>query len=249
MGRVKGDLSHGGGRCPSRIKGNLQRPNWDHQRRGKKKIAKANRGEIIKVAKKTKEKIRNSDLPKSKKESLIRDINRKIGHLRSPEGAIVKHYNKLAKFIEKGRRIVNQNINTKNTNTNSVNVNAGPGAPKVDGPPISATDKGVREANKPAAVREQESVQNNASSSGKSKKKEGHSKAFKNFKPEEFAELMTKDPQAAMDQLEKMGPEEMGLAMTMAQQHLQKINRMIQAYSNMSKMVHNTQSAVIRNLQ
>jgi hypothetical protein len=60
---------------------------------------------------------------------------------------------------------------------------------------------------------------------------------------------MSNDPQAAMEELQKLPPKERGMALQAINTQLQQINQMFSMMSNMMKSLHDTAKAAINNMR
>ncbi len=67
--------------------------------------------------------------------------------------------------------------------------------------------------------------------------------------PEELVDLLATDPQAFMDELSDLSPEDRNAMMMTVQTQLQQINQMFQMASQFSQAMHQTQTAVIQNMR
>lgn len=67
--------------------------------------------------------------------------------------------------------------------------------------------------------------------------------------PEEMVNLLSNDPEAFMDQLSDLDPEDRNSMMMAVQTQMQQINQMFQMASQFSQAMHDTQSAVIQNMR
>lgn len=66
---------------------------------------------------------------------------------------------------------------------------------------------------------------------------------------DEMVELMSNDPDAFMEEMSDLAPEDRMLAMNTIQQQLQEMNQMFQMMSQFSQAIHDTQKAVIQNMR
>jgi hypothetical protein len=66
---------------------------------------------------------------------------------------------------------------------------------------------------------------------------------------EELVNMLSTDPDAFMEEMQNLDPEERGATMMMVQQQLQQINQMFSMMSQFSQSIHDTQKAVIQNLR
>lgn len=66
---------------------------------------------------------------------------------------------------------------------------------------------------------------------------------------EEMVNLMSNDPDAFMEEMSSLDPEDRMLAMNTIQQQLQEMNQMFQMMSQFSQAIHDTQKSVIQNMR
>ncbi len=67
--------------------------------------------------------------------------------------------------------------------------------------------------------------------------------------PEEMVNLLSSDPQAFMEELGDMDPEDRNTMMMAVQTQMQEINQMFQMASQFSQAMHDTQTSVIQNMR
>ena len=66
---------------------------------------------------------------------------------------------------------------------------------------------------------------------------------------QELVNMLSTDPDAFMEEMQNLPPEDRGATMMMVQQQLQQINQMFSMMSQFSQAIHDTQKAVIQNLR
>lgn len=66
---------------------------------------------------------------------------------------------------------------------------------------------------------------------------------------DELVTMLSTDPDAFMEEMRNVDPEERGATMMMVQQQLQEINQLFSMMSQFSQAMHDTQKAVIQNLR
>lgn len=245
MAMKSGDVIKGEGYAPEKIKRRgVSSKNWEKERGTKKSLAHKYKGDLKAHARALLIEIHNSDLPKDKKEELSRHIKSGMKHLDKPKGAIVKHYNKLAAEVQEAQKALASETSKKTKGSKKSKETSS--APSPDG----FTNKELREVPGDRTVDHQKAIENSPEASGSEESGESEASAsFEDFDPQEYARLMMEDPEAAMEMLDGMDPKEKTQAMNMGQNYLQQIQRMAQLQSNMMKMMHKTQSSIIRNIQ
>lgn len=251
MAKMSGDVIKGDGYAPGKFKRKgVNAKNWEKEKGTKAKLVKKYEGELKAYARTMLIEIHNSDLPQDKKEELSRHIKRSMSRLENRKAYPAKHYNKLAAEVQEAQKVLASETSKKTKGSKKSKKSSSAPAPEGI---KRETLEGVRDKQMAEDV---ETIMDNpeaaeaAETGGSEKSGESEASAsFEDFDPQEYARLMMEDPEAAMEMLDGMDPKEKTQAMNMGQQYLQQIQRMAQLQSNMMKMMHKTQSSIIRNIR
>jgi len=251
MAMKSGDAIKGDGYAPEKIKRKgVSAKNWEKERGTKKSLAHKYKGNLKAHAQSLLIEIHSSDLPKDMKEKLNRQIKRKIGHVNNPRNAIVKQYNNLAAEVQEAQKALASETSEKTKGSKKSTKSSSAPSPERFGSEAGEEIAQDRLGEHLEVFEENTDVGEADEASGSEKSGESEASAsFEDFDPQEYARLMMEDPEAAMEMLDGMDPKEKTQAMNMGQNYLQQIQRMAQLQSNMMKMMHKTQSSIIRNMR
>lgn len=121
---------------------------------------------------------------------------------------------------------------------------------EVDLPQSASIDEGVvSDLEGTAKTDESSQMGETESTEGGGEAESSSSDALADTNVEELVNTLSNDPDAFMEEMSNLDPEERNAMMTAVQQQLQDINQMFQMTSQFSQAMHDTQSAVIQNMR